>query len=285
MSDPNVVDPNAIPEGFPAPPDFNSTYLDDVDVIIEDPATQVSVKPEEIEAMRQKLAEQEKQITDLKTQGDTSRAIQAGITALGQSLRQPGMTPSAQPTVIQQSGETEEVFQKRLDEGLLERGATATMGEYFSRKLLPEVQRLLQNNLVNSRRFVVMDPTRGVLYQKYRQDIEAAVAALSPADKLYDPEVYEKMTDRIAALHANEIIDERVQQQVAAQLEKLKAAQLPTAKPGPVAAVAAARGERPAPAPVRREVRLTAEEAKYAKDHLIPPQEYAAYLTRKGLKK
>lgn len=285
MSD--AQNPTPPVESFPQMPDFNSTYLDDVEVVIEDPASRTALKPEDVKAMQDKIAEQDKRITELTAQGDSVKALQAGMAGIAQSLRAPGGAPVPQQQIIQQvPGETDEIFQKRVDEGLLERGATATVEEIFSRKLRPEVQRLLQNNLINSRRFVILDSARGPMYTKYKADVEALVAALPPDQKLYDPEVYEKAVDRIASLHANEIIDERVQQAVAVELEKIRLAAPPaTSKPPLAAAVHAEVGQRPPPGAVRREVKLTTEEAKYAKDHLIPPAAYADYLVRKGLKK
>jgi hypothetical protein len=135
----------------------------------------------------------------------------------------------------------------------------------------------------------MMDPQRGPLYAKYKTEIEQTVASLPPDAKLYDPEVYEKITDRVAALHATEVIDERVQAAVKLELEKIQqtqAAAQPAAAPVRGApAVHAEVGQRPAPGAARREVKLTPEEAKYAKDHMIPPHVYADYLQRKGLKK
>lgn len=271
---------------FPQMPHFDSTYLEDAEVIIEDPAQAAGApKPEEVDALKKQLEEQKRQIEELKRQGDTAQAVQAGIAGLAQSLRAPGAMPTAQaPVPAQLPGETDEAFQKRIDEGLLERGATKTVEEIVGRKLMPEVQRLFQGNLVNSRRFTSLDPARGPLYAKYRAEVEQLVAGLPPASKLYDPEVYEKATDEIARRHAEDIINERVQAAVQAELAKVKPPE--PARPAPGApAVHAEIGARPAPSTTKKELRLTPAEAAYAASHMIPAAVYAEYLQRKGQKK
>lgn len=288
MSDPtqNVGD-------FPQMPSFDSTYLDEADVVIED-APAAAATPEELAELKKKLEEQNKQIEELKRSGDTATAVREGIANLAQNLRVPqtASVPAGAPAVVQQSGESDEEFRKRVDAGLLERGASATVEEIWMRQLRPEVQRLAQSNITNSRRFVVLDPSRGPLYQKYRAEVEQMVAGLPPEQRLYNPEVYEQVVDRVASIHAEEILNERVQAAVAKERETLAAATAAAtaaAQPG-APAVHAQIGARPgsgaggAPAG-KTTLRLTPAEAAYAHAHLIPEKVYAEWLVRKGVKK
>lgn len=102
-------------------------------------------------------------------------------------------------------------FKQEIDDGFME-SPTSALDKYFQMKMQPEVQRLMGNNLANSKRFTELDEGRRETYRQYQSEIEAEVQGLPPQSKLYDPDVYQKAHDRVVSRHMNEIIDARVKQ-------------------------------------------------------------------------
>jgi len=230
-----VTDPGNPTTNAP-PPDWTSTFLDaDEDIEIGDvgdipPGETKPAETDEVIELQKKLQDQQERLSALQAQNAAQQAIQPLVEQLGQ------MQPQAQP--IQQPGESDETFRKRLDENYLETGLTSAMDEYFARRLRPEVQRLLQNNLYTSRRLVALDPEKGPLYKKYQREVEDHITQLPPQAKLYNPEVYDEAVAQVAARHGDEIINERLQQALETEREKIKAELLkemghttPTTKP------------------------------------------------------
>lgn len=214
-----VVEPENQTTNAP-PPDWSSTFLDiDEDIEIgegleEEPTGTGSQPPsDEVETLRQQLKDQQERMQQLQMQSAAQQAIQPLVEQLNQPKPQQAQ---------QQPGEPYEEFRKRLDENYLETGITSTMDEYFARRLQPEVQRLLQNNMYMSKKFVSRDPEKGPLYQKYQREVDELVQTLPPQDRLYNPDVYDEAVARVAAKHGDEIINDRVQQQLEAEREKIK---------------------------------------------------------------
>lgn len=212
---PDPDDRSGIPE-----PDWNSTFLDeddDIEIISGGvpPQEAPAALPEGVEELRRQLKEQQDRIERL-TQENQQRNMLEPVMSQLQQMQQQQQMPQREP------GESEEEFRKRLDDNYLETGITGAMDEYFARRLRPEVQRLLQNNLYTSRRLAMLDPEKGPLYQKYRQEVEQYVQNLPPQQRLYSPTVYEDAITAVSARHGDEIINERLQQALEQERERIK---------------------------------------------------------------
>ena len=168
MSSP-VIDPSEldIEEPSPdalAPPDdlFRSTFLDeDEDIEIDEAGTPPPVKTAEeaaeIEKLKTQLQAQQVRINELNTRGQIREELAPLLTQLGQPQQQ---------QAVQQPQESDDAFNKRIDDSYLETGLAGAIDEVFARRLRPEVQRLMQNNLYTSRRLAMLDPEKGPLYTK-----------------------------------------------------------------------------------------------------------------------
>lgn len=293
--DPNLEGLETPPESNATPPDWTSTFLDideDIEVVGEGvaPPEGAEIPPDEVAELREKLKEQQARISELTTTRQVEAAMKPVVDQINQ-LQQP------QQQAAQQPGESDAEFKTRIDENYLETGLTGAIDEVFARRLRPEIQRLLQNNLYSSRRFVMLDPEKGPLYSKYKQEVEAHIAQLPPQEKLYSPEVYDTAVATIAARHGDEIINEKLAQALEAEREKIKeelkaelgVAAAPTAKPTFSATTPnqpppdrAAGGNRMSPAQLQ--VRFP-QHVKDAAARGIPAHRYFKYLAKKGLLK
>ena len=291
-----VTEPELNPNTNAPPPDWTSTFLDeDEDIEIGDIGTPPEGEPagpkeDEVEALKLQLKEQQERLQALQVQKAAEQAIQPMMEQLGQQLQPKQQQP------VQQPGESDDEFRKRLDENYLETGITSAMDEYFARRLRPEVQRLLQNNLYTSRRLAMLDPEKGPLYQKYQREVEERIAQLPPQSKLYNPEVYDEAIAQVAAKHGDEIINERLQQALETEREKIKAElmeELGSAAPKrrPVHSATPAQQAPPVARTAGRKMSLEQLKVKFpqhaqeAAARGIPAHQYFRILAKKGMLK
>ena len=284
----NIEEP--APEAL-APPDdlFRSTFLDEnEDIEIDEagtPPPEVKTVEEvaELESLKTQLQAQQAKIAELNTRGQIREELAPLLSQLGQ--------PQQQQQIVQQPQETDEAFGKRLDDSYLETGITGAMDEYFARRLRPEVQRLMQNNLYTSRRLAMLDPEKGPLYTKYRVDVDNYIAQLPPQKKLYSPDIYDEAINTVSMQHGDEILKEQVAQALEAEREKIKEELrkelgAPTSRP----AHSATSTQQPAPVPRATGTRMSLAQLKgrypeHVKDAFnkgIPIHTYFKYLAKKG---
>ncbi len=118
------------------------------------------------------LKAERERMEDLRRQADATTAMKTSIDALGDKLKSPAQ---ARPQPVQQPGESEEDFKKRLDEGVYDRGIYDTLVEFNTKKLAPLFNRMLSNTLYFSRRDLERDPERGDTYKRYRDEVDAEI--------------------------------------------------------------------------------------------------------------
>lgn len=290
-----VAEPEVNPNTNAPPPDWTSTFLDeDEDIEIGDviglpPETPAGTPNDEVATLQAQLKEQQERLQALQIENTARNAIQPVVEQLSQ------LQPKQPVQAVQQPGESDDAFRKRIDESYLETGLVSSMDEYFARRLRPEVQRLLQNNLYTSRRLAMLDPEKGPLYKKYQREVEDHIAQLPPQDKLYNPEVYDNAVAAVAAKHGDEIIDERVQRALEAEREKIKEELLKemghTAPGRPVHNATPTQQAPPAARTSGRKISLEQLKMKYP-EHVqaaaargIPTHVYFRTLAKKGMLK
>ena len=152
----------------------------------------------------------------------------------------------------------------------------------MARKLVPEVNRLAANNLHHSKQFLALDPSKGDNFRKHEAQIEAAVQRMTPQEKLYDPDVYQKAYKSVMM----ENIDDLVAEGVKAAVEKLQTdngnqevssnrstsfTEQGVGNPNP----AAIRGKKV-------QISLTSEEKQKAAARGLSQERYAEILVRRG---
>jgi hypothetical protein len=164
----------------------------------------------ELEQTKAQLEEQKKRMEEIE-------AIREGFEQVGGKVED--LQRSQQPTQPQQPQFDYEKFKQEIDDGFMESPSSA-LDKYFQMKMQPEVQRLMSNNMANSRRFLGVDDQRKDTYKQWQSEIEAEVQQMPPQSKLYDPDVYQKAHDRVMSRHLNEIVDMRVKQALEQQEKK-----------------------------------------------------------------
>lgn len=103
-------------------------------------------------------------------------------------------------------------YNKQLTERFIDDPVAATR-EVATREMLPILTRLAENQAMQSRTLVRLDPDTKDIYAKYASEIEADVAEADALAKLNDPQIYQKAVERARARHFNELVSETTQAQ------------------------------------------------------------------------
>jgi hypothetical protein len=122
---------------------------------------------------------------------------------------------------------------------------------YFTKKIQPDVQRLLAGNLTNSRKFAKLNPETSWVMKDYAEEVESEVQKMPPAYQLQNTDVYEEACNRVKLKHVDAIIE----RQVAERLQKATPATVAKPSGGTYTEVPSGR-----PAPTKRVIRITTDQ-------------------------
>lgn len=173
----------------------------------EDKPKQVVLTPEEYET--------------LKKGSDSSRAVSEGLANLTQILGaqqkkggQPVNVPQLQP------GESEEDFNKRIEEMAFSGGKTAeAMAEVSRKTILPILNQVLPGVADMAKELLSLKPETADLYKKYKDSIEEEIMTLPPEQRLL-PGAPKWAFDRVVARHKDDVISERVSSRLEEEVTK-----------------------------------------------------------------
>lgn len=202
-------------------PEINWSSLDpeDYDLAFEDESneTEDDISAEDLKAEIETL---KKQNEELLKKSDSTSALKDSFQELAKSIQrnqQPVQIPEQKPQ------ESDDDFYKRINEGLFEGDAATLLKEFYDRKMAPERNQQMMNNLYHSRKEVERDPKLGPILQKYKPEIEELIQATPFETKRLMADIYERATKQIAQSHMDEIMDESMSEQVARKVaEELK---------------------------------------------------------------
>jgi len=239
---------------------------------IPKPETPPEEEPNAIRAQNQEL---QAKLAQLEEEANIARRLESGIEGLGKTMR----PAPQQPAPVQQQGESDEAFRKRLNEHLYDDPASM-LDEYQDRKMRPLLAQFITNNLATSRKMLQLDPEKKENYMTYKDEIEAEVARIPPYEKLQNPDIYEQAYERVLARNINTIIEQRVQKAIKEQLESQQQA---PKKPAPDQHhVEQTTYRKPEP---KKEYRvLTKQEKQQAQQAGVDYDTYWNYLKGQGLK-
>lgn len=207
---------------------------DDLDVVIvdsggpkrekkEEPAGEAA--PSAIEAL-------------LAAQAAQSKALADGLAGLGEGLKKQPVNVPQQP--IQQVGESDEDFYKRIEEEAYKPGQFGkALQEAMGRQLGPLVAGFQQEILETKKQLLVHDPDLGQYYKRFKDEVDQRVASL-PRNQLHGG-IYRQVLQAVMAEKGPELQAETVAEQVRKGIEEgLKAAGIDPATKKPIAAPAVA---------------------------------------------
>jgi len=227
-----------------------------------------SADPEFQQLTRDQIIEKVKQERDALAK---TKAEATNNAALNQVLKELKDRPQVVQQTPQVPRETEEEFKKKFNEKFYD-SPYDTMMEFQQKKLGPEVQRMMFNNMQLARKLTALDPDKRDTFAMYSAEIDDFVARLPVEQKLYDADVFSKAHDAIISRHVNEIVERKVREAVTKQT----GGQTGT-RPAPFTEA----GSAPRPAGGSRQtVVLSRSEQQWAADHGMTKESMGAYLLR-----
>jgi hypothetical protein len=128
----------------------------------------------------------------------------------------------------QQPGESLSEFKERFNKeywkskdpfDLLQRAVTQMVG--------PAVQQLSRGTASANKRALMNDPDDGPVFKKYRKEVENLVAGL-PANQQANPQVWDYALGQVKQLHADDIMEDRIEQEVQRRLNGEQGARRPS---------------------------------------------------------
>jgi len=220
---------------------------------------------------------------ELRTKADSSQALKSSFEEFGTRLEKAQTRSPAAPAIQQQPGESLEDFKKRINQKYLE-DPYETMVEFSNRYVGSAMQTIVEQSLALQREIAVLKSPDKDFISKYREEIDSEVNRYPTEMRLKDPEVYERSIALVKARHMDEII----QQKVAEEIARRTGAPASPAAPAP-------RGQSEAPAlgspppgtprvislsPAKR-ARIEARQRMEGVPH-IPLKEYVQMLMEEG---
>lgn len=165
--------------------------------------------------------------------------------------------------------QTEAEFKAKFNEKFYD-NPYDTMMEFQQKKLGPEVQRIMFQNMQLARKLAALDPDKKDTFALYGAEIDDYVARLPPEAKLYDPDIYSKAHDAVISRHVNEIVERKVREAVKG----------PSVGPTPQAGFTE-RGSAPRPSGgPRQTIVLTRTEQEWARARMMSKEAAGGYFLR-----
>lgn len=172
------------------------------------------VTPPEVEEVEQEAVEEEVE-EEPEKKDSSNEAILAGFNMLKEALS--GRSEPA-PVIQKQEGETDEEFNKRVDEELFKENPSKVLERAIDRKarriieteVAPVIGSLMETAYANEEFRLRNDSEEGEIYKKYEKEVKDLMRTLTPAQQK-NPQVLRAAFDRVKSLHVNEIIDMKVE--------------------------------------------------------------------------
>ena len=194
---------------------------------------QMNVVPEEEEEViivnsKEEIPEEEPSEDDLKVENEPKesieeiiRRVQEGnlsqqeklVNSIGEALKSAGSSQQQKPQ------ESDEDFAKRIEKMIYGKQPVEAIREVLTKAAGPVLQSQQQYIASLEDRMLCNDPADGEFYKKHKKEIDQAFDKLHPQQKL-QPGMRQQILSQVKTLHLDEIIAERVAQQVKEALEK-----------------------------------------------------------------
>lgn len=221
----------------------------------------------------------------LRSGKDSTGILAEGLKELKDVLGQ----QNAPANLKQQPGESDEDFEKRLEQDLFAEGKSGkTLREAIERYSGRQHQQLMSVISQQNRRLLELDGTKGPVFKRFQSEIEGFVGQLPPEQQNH-PQVWDYAFEQVKKRHESELQEETVNEQVERLVaERLKAygidGQEEEGKGKPkrrASYMESGKGSanRSSGQKKRKVVYATAEDREMAQRRMIPLEEY---LKRKG---
>jgi hypothetical protein len=199
-----------------------------------------------------------------------TKAAADNSAALNQVLKELKDRPSMPQQAAAPPPMTEAEFKAKFNEKFYD-NPYDTMLEFQQKKLGPEVQRIMFQNMQLARKLAALDPDKKDTFALYGAEIDDYVARLPAEAKLYDPDIFAKAHDAVISRHVNEIVERKVREAVKGT----------TTPPPSQQAAFSERGSAPRPSPgSRTTIVLTRTEQEWAKSHMMSKEAAGGYFLR-----
>lgn len=213
-------------------PDLNFSPIDDgsddeIEIVTPEQMAQQRVEEEgdfaslEREELVQRLKEMKEQASGGEKGGD-QEAIRRELEELKQNV-QSSQSPQQLQQLLEavgqqpqkQKGESEDEFRERLKDNFLE-DPYQYLDSYMSRRLAPEIQRLMEGNIEITKKLMRNDPEKGKNFKKYEKQIEEKVKSYPPQERLFNKDIYEKAYKEVVSENIDDLIEEKVRERLEA---------------------------------------------------------------------
>jgi hypothetical protein len=271
------------PKEGPTNLNFETPSEEDFDIIVaeNEPPEEDSNIPDEYKGLEKidlinQVKQTQEQMKQIQEQYNQMQQMQQNFSNVNDQIdaikqQQQYQQPQQQPQM------SEEDFKEKFNEKFADDPYSAT-NEFFTKKLAPQVQNVLMNNMYYSRQFLENDETRKDTYNQYKSEIEQEVQRMDPKTKATNPQLYQEVHDRVVSRHLNEIVQQKVQ-------EALKESQPDTNNTSQTQGPYSEPGVRRVPPKQKKQISvyLTDAEKKHADNIGMSHKEYAKFKYRNKL--
>ena len=183
------------------------------ELVVED--VQDEASPSQSDILKQ-FEELKKANEELKSRADQSSALKSSFDSLGERLEKSAKAQVQAPAPIPQreAGETMEQFKERINRTYLEDPFSA-LQDFSNRMIGGAVQTLAEQNLRLQRKMAYIESPDKDFVSKHRDEIEAELDRIPVDQQIKDPSVVNRTIDSVRARHMDEIVAQKVAEEIA----------------------------------------------------------------------
>ena len=231
----------------------------------EEPKEEVQAPPDP------EKEELKRRVSELSARGDGAAIAESIAGAINKIQQSKGEEP-----IVQQTGETDEQFAKRLETEMFKPGGTfKALQEAVYRIVGPAWNQTIGATVQQSKSIMQLHPEKGGMFRKYEAEIEERRKRL-PYQQRNSLDVYERLFKEVVADHAGEIDEGRIQEEVKKQVAAtLKGMGIDPEKGNQTFTEGA--GQRSSGAPAKKRVYITQADVEEAERKGMDPRDYVRY--------
>jgi Asp-tRNA(Asn)/Glu-tRNA(Gln) amidotransferase A subunit family amidase len=273
--------------GDGAEPDGSFTaYQPDIEII--DPSELEEADRRDFDEIKEALKATQEELKSLKggyTNQPASDPNQAN--AIAQAIKEAVSQNQQQP---EKARRTPQQLAEEINSEFYDKGPYETMMKFQRETMGPVLDQATGQILSLQKRILELDPNRSKTYKKYREEIDREVQRMTPEQRFYDSEAYIKAHDRVMGGHQEEVMEDRLQEMLRKELEKMGVTPGGTAggqKPKPQQRTSFSETvQNPGSAKAvgnKKKVALTPQEKQFAYARGMTMEQYADWKSRHNM--
>jgi hypothetical protein len=256
----------------------------DPNIEIIDPSELEEADRKDFDEIKEALKQTQEELKAIKGTPPAQVSDPSQANAIAQAIKDAMAENRGQPAG---NRKTPQQLAEEINSEFYDKGPYETLMKFQRETMGPVLDQATGQILSLQKRVLELDPGRSKTYKKYREEIDREVQKMTPEQRFYDSEAYVKAHDRVMASHQEEVMEDRLQEMLRKELEKMGIAPGGTPQPPKQPQQRTSFSEtvqNPGkPVKEKRKVALTPQEKQFAFARGLSPEQYADWKSRHNM--